>query len=210
MSCKSIPDGPRMREPLTGIIGPMPCLRWPFAISLLLLLLHSGHADVRNCQCDPARPETMTPRECSLCKVAEGQPAEPAYFLLKDSNPNKPNRWLALPRSHGEKPQDLRTMTAGERTAYWTFAIAEARKKFGEAWGLAINSVERRSQCHLHIHIGRLRADGVEESVPAFEVVDGPAGIPVERIADGLLVHPAGGRYHVHRGNDSPELQLDR
>jgi diadenosine tetraphosphate (Ap4A) HIT family hydrolase len=188
----------------------MPYLRWPFAISLLLLLLHSGHADVRTCQCEPSKPETMTARECSLCAVAEQQPPDAAYFILKDSNPNKPNRWLALPRSHGQKPQDLQTMTAQERTDYWTFAIAEARKKFGDAWGLAINSIERRTQCHMHIHIGKLRAEGVEEAIPAFDVVDGPADIPVERVADGLLVHPVGGKFHVHRGNDSPELQLDR
>jgi diadenosine tetraphosphate (Ap4A) HIT family hydrolase len=188
----------------------MPPLRWLLAISLLLLVLQAGHADVRSCQCDPARPETMDARECSLCKVAEAQPPDSAYFLLKDSNPNKPNRWLALPRSHGEKPQDLRTMTAAERTAYWTFAIAEARKKFGDAWGLAINSIERRTQCHVHIHVGRLRKEGVEEAIPAFDVVDGPADIPYERVGDGLLVHPVGGKFHVHRGNDSPELQLDR
>jgi len=186
----------------------MPHLRWLLAISLLIL--QAGHADIRGCLCDPARPETMAARDCSLCKVADAQPADVPYFLLKDANPNKPNRWLALPRSHGEKPQDLRTMTPAERTAYWTFAIAEARKKFGDGWGLAINSIERRTQCHAHIHVGRLRADGVEESIPVFEVVDGPAGIPYERVGDGLLVHPAGNKFHVHRGNDSPELQLDR
>jgi hypothetical protein len=181
--------------------------RWSPLILLLLPLLR---ADVRNCNCDPARPETMTARECSLCKVAEGQPAEPPFFLLKDSNPNKPNRWLALPRGHGEKPQDLRDLTPQERAAYWTFAIEKARERFGDAWGLAINSIERRSQCHQHIHVGRLRPDGVEESMPSVKTVAGVAGIPVEGVADGLLVHPAGDKLHVHYGNDSPELQLLR
>src|SRR6185503_4845370 len=143
-----------------GIICPMPHLRWLFAISLLLL--QAGHADVRNCQCDPAKPETLAARECSLCKAVEAQPAEPPFFLLKDANPNKPHRWLALPRSHGEKPQDLRVLTPEQRAAYWTFAIAQARELFGDAWGLAINSLERRTQCHAHIHIGKLRPDGVE------------------------------------------------
>jgi diadenosine tetraphosphate (Ap4A) HIT family hydrolase len=183
-------------------------LRWTCAISLLVL--QAGHADIRNCQCDPAKPETLAARECSLCKVTEAQPAEPAFFELKDANPNKPNRWLALPRAHGEKPQDLRDLTPEERAAYWTFAIQKARERFGDAWGLAINSLERRTQCHAHIHIGKLRPDGVEESMPAFSVVDGPASIPVERVADGMLVHPAGDKLHVHRGNDSPELQLER
>jgi len=186
----------------------MPKLRWTCVFALLLL--HAGHADMRNCLCDHERSETLSTRECSLCKAAEAQPGEPLYFLLKDANPNKPNRWLALPRYHGSGPQDLRSLTPEQRAAYWTFAIAQAREKFGDAWGLATNSLERRTQCHVHIHIGRLRRDGVEESIPAFSVVDGPAGIPYERVADGLLVHPAGDKLHVHRGNDSPELQLER
>lgn len=182
--------------------------RWWCAFTLLLL--PAGRADVRNCACDPARPETMAARECSLCKAVDTHPPEPPFLILKDTNPNKPNRWLALPRAHGDKPQDLRDLTPQERAAYWTFAIENARERFGDAWGLAINSLERRSQCHAHIHMGRLRPDGVEESMPSVKVVDTPAHIPVESVADGLLVHPAGDKLHVHYGNDSPELQLLR
>ncbi len=181
--------------------------RWCCVISVLFLW--AGRADVRQCVCDFARPETLTARECSLCKAAEAQPSEPAFFLLKDANPNKPNRWLALPRVHGDNPQDLSDFTPGQRAAYWSFAIAKGRELFGEDWGLAINSLERRTQCHAHIHIGKMRP-GVEEAIPSFSIVDDAASIPIEREGDGLLVHAAGARLHVHRGNDSPELQLER
>src|SRR3954454_25410648 len=50
--------------PPTGIIERMRILPW------LALLLLPAHADVRNCLCDIARPETLAARECSLCKAA--------------------------------------------------------------------------------------------------------------------------------------------
>ena len=84
-----------------GIIKRMRTL--PLLGGVALLLLAATHADVRNCQCDVTRPETLAVRECSLCKAAEAQPLEPAFFLLRDANPNKPNRWLALPRFHGHE-----------------------------------------------------------------------------------------------------------
>jgi diadenosine tetraphosphate (Ap4A) HIT family hydrolase len=168
------------------------------------LLLLPVHADVRNCMCDIARPETLVARECSLCKAAEAQPTEPAFFLLRDANPNKPNRWLALPRTH---ERDLSEMSPALRTAYWEFTIAKAHELWGDAWGIAINSLERRTQCHAHMHIGKLR-DGVETDT--FTVVDGPAEIPLPRDGDGLWVHPVAGKLHVHTGNDAPELLLEK
>jgi len=172
-----------------------------------LLLLHAGHADVRNCQCDLARPETMATRECSLCAAAEAQPKESPFFTLRDANPNKPNRLLALPRFHGRNPQDLTDLPPEQRTAYWTFTIAKAREVWGESWGLAVNSLDRRTQCHAHIHIGKLR-EGVEGQ--SFTVVDGPSSIPLPREGDGLLIHPSGGKLHVHTGDPAPELLLER
>jgi CDP-diacylglycerol pyrophosphatase len=185
----------------------MPKFRAPVAIGVLLL--QSGHADIRNSACDHARPETLTARDCSLCVATDKQPSEPAHYILKDANPNKPNRWLVLPRYHGRGPQDLTTLTAEQRAAYWTFGIAKAKELWQDSWGLAINSIDRRSQCHLHVHIGKLRP-GIEEALPHVIVVDSPAAIPIERPGDGLLVHPAGAKLHVHYGNDAPELQLDR
>ena len=173
----------------------------------LAVLLAPAYADVRSCLCDIARPETLTARECSLCKAAEAQPPEPAFFVLRDANPNKPNRWLALPRFHGHNPQDMADMTPDQRTAYWTFTIAKARELWGDRWGLATNALERRTQCHAHIHIGKLR-EGVENE--SFSVVDGPEAIPLALEGDGLLVHPAGGKLHVHTGDQAPELLLER
>ena len=58
-------------------------------------------ADIRNCRCDASNIAAMEEhRECSLCIEAEKQPAYVDVFFLKDKNPTKPNRLLALPRMH--------------------------------------------------------------------------------------------------------------
>ncbi|HXB73090.1 MAG TPA: hypothetical protein VNY05_32940 [Candidatus Acidoferrales bacterium] len=46
----------------------------PTLAVLGLFLLSLARADVRNCVCDPSIPETMTCRECSICRDAEGMP----------------------------------------------------------------------------------------------------------------------------------------
>ena len=137
---------------------------------VLILLASLAFADVRNCACDPAKPETMDAHECGLCRAAESQAADAPVFFLKDNNPRKPNRWLALPRAH---THSLAAMTPEARLALWNAAIERARSMWGDQWGLAVNGDERRTQCHAHIHIGKL-LDGVEN--PNFVEVDGPAG----------------------------------
>ena len=178
--------------------------RW-FAAGLVLLLPR-GWADVRGCVCDLAQPDTMTARECSLCREVEKHPAEPRFFAIKDASPNKPNRWLVLPRFHGTNPQDMDQMSPEDRTAYWATAIAKGKELWGDRWGLAVNSMELRTQCHAHIHVGKLR-EGVEDH--QFVTVDGPADIPARRPGDGLWVHPAGSKLHVHSGDPAPELLLE-
>ena len=173
----------------------------------LLVLLPLGRGDVRGCGCDVAKPETMAATECQLCRLAEDQPAEPRFFFVKDANPTKPNRWLALPRFHGASPQDLAGMTADERTGYWTAAIGKAREVWGDRWGVALNGLERRTQCHAHIHVGKL-LDGVEND--RFVVVDGPADIPVPPDGTGVWVHPVGKKLHAHVGDQAAELVLER
>ena len=68
-------------------------------------------------------------------------------------------------------------MTPEQRTAYWSAAIAKAREAWpNDPWGIALNSTERRTQCHMHLHIGKLLPNLADEN---FVVVDGPADIPV-------------------------------
>ena len=93
------------------------------------------------------------------------------------------------------------------RTGYWRAAIAKAREEWGEGWGIALNSTEKRSQCHIHIHIGKLLPDTDNDN---FVVVDSPEQIPVPREGQGIWVHPVGGRLHAHPNEPAGELNLQR
>lgn len=174
----------------------------------LLLLAGSALADVRNCACDTAKPETLQERACSLCKEVEKHPAGEPILFLKDINPRKPNRWLALPRAHvNTGPHDLSEMPAEERTRLWTAAISKGRELWGGGWGLAVNGNENRTQCHTHIHIGKL-LEGIETA--NFVVVDSPPQIPAPKDGGGMWVHPEGNKLHVHLGEQITETVLLR
>ena len=174
----------------------------------VLLLASAACADVADCACDPAKPESMERRECGLCREAEKQPGNVAIFFLKDINPRKPNRWLALPRSHGKGgAHALADMTPAERIEFWSAAIQKAKQLWGEQWGIALNGDYSRTQCHMHVHIGKL-LDGLETDT--FKVVDGPADIPLPTDGDGFWVHPANGKLHVHYGEQITETVLMR
>ena len=109
-----------------------------------------------NCGCDPAKPETLEARQCSLCREAKKHPLETKVFLLKDNNPRKPNRWLALPRAHGTTNHPIHDMSPEARTQLWTAAIGKAKELWGDDWGVAYNGDTVRTQCHAHLHIGKL------------------------------------------------------
>lgn len=170
----------------------------------MLFVAAAGVADVRNCVCDVAKPESMAARECGLCREAESQPLEPAIFFLKDNNPRKPNRWLALPRSH---VHSLAEMTPQARLELWSAAIEKARSLWGDQWGLAVNGDERRTQCHAHVHIGKLVDDAENEN---FIAVGGPADIPVPQDGSGFWIHQVGNKLHVHAGDQVTEFFLMR
>ena len=91
------------------------------------------------------QPETMSARQCSLCREAEKQPADQSVFFLKDINPRKPNRWLALPRTHDGGLHHLHDMSLSSRTALWTAAIDKAKSMWGENWGVAYNGEKVRT-----------------------------------------------------------------
>jgi diadenosine tetraphosphate (Ap4A) HIT family hydrolase len=175
-----------------------------FLLSAVFALAGIALADVRACTCDVAKPETLAARECGLCREAENQPADLAVFFLKDINPRKPNRWLALPRAHIHV---LANMTPEARVTLWDAAIEKAKSLWGSGWGLAMNGDERRTQCHTHIHIGKL-LDGVE-NLDFVEVV-GAADIPVPKDGSGFWVHPVGDKLHVHSGEQVTEFVLMR
>ncbi|HKW99255.1 MAG TPA: hypothetical protein VJN43_16060 [Bryobacteraceae bacterium] len=173
-------------------------------ICFVFVFAAAAWADVRNCTCDLAKPESMAARECGLCREAENQPADVAVFFLKDINPRKPNRWLALPRAHVHQ---LWEMTPEARLALWNAAIEKARSLWGDQWGLAVNGDERRTQCHAHIHIGKLLDDAENQD---FVAVDGPAEIPIPKDGTGFWIHPVNGKLHVHSGEQVTEFVLMR
>lgn len=173
----------------------------PLFLALLWL------ADVRECTCDATEPATLEAKECSLCKAAEAQPRGTPFFFLKDTNPTKPNRTLILPRAHYPGPHSLAQMSPADRTAFWTAAIAKGKELWGENWALAYNGDERRTQCHGHIHIGKLSPDAQKDG---FKVVAGPAEIPVPENGGGVWVHPVAGKLYVHAGEQVTEFNLLR
>jgi hypothetical protein len=175
---------------------------------LVLCAAGAAASTMDQCACDPARAETMEARRCGLCREAERRPAGEPFFSVKDASPYKPNRWLLLPRPHNTEGRlPLSKLTAKQRAAFWAAAIEKARATWGDEWGLALNGDEVRSQCHLHVHVGRL-LKGVETGKPL--VVDGPAGIPVPKDGSGLWIHPHGTKLHVHLGEQRTETVLLR
>ncbi len=163
----------------------------------------------RACVCDPARPETMEARECSLCREAEKQPVQAPLFFLKDNNPRKPNRWLALPRTHTSGMHRLADLSPAQRTEFWKATMEKARSLWGDQWGLAINGDGVRTQCHAHVHIGKLlertanddlllNAEGSPSPGSRPKIVKGPAKIPPPRKGEALWIHPHGKKLHVH------------
>ncbi len=177
-----------------------------FRTALLFALL-SASVWAADCPCDPAKPETLQLRQCSLCAEAEKHASDVPFFFLRDNNPRKPNRWLLLPRRHWDGLHELADMSQSERTALWTAAIGKAKELWGPGWGVAYNGAEVRTQCHLHIHIGKL-LQGVELD-RNFVVISKPSQIPVIR-GEGMWIHPVGNKLHVHQHEQRAEPVLLR
>jgi CDP-diacylglycerol pyrophosphatase len=183
----------------------MAAMRWMAVIALAALGAMKASA-ATECACDPQKPKTMAVRQCSLCREAEKQPAEQTIFFLKDINPRKPNRWLALPRAHGSGLHHLHDLSHESRTALWSAAIEKAKSMWGDDWGVAYNGEKVRTQCHTHIHIGKLMPH-IETN--HFIVISKPSQIPAPA-GEGLWIHPAGNKLHVHLGEQTTETALMR
>ena len=177
-----------------------------FRLSAAFLVAAAAVAAPIECACDAANPASLSVRQCGLCKEAEAQPADAKIFFLKDTNPRKPNRWLALPRAHVSGNHELNDMSPEDRTALWTAAIGKAKDLWGPEWGVAYNGLQVRTQCHAHIHIGKL-LKGVEEG--QFIVISTPSQIP-SRAGEGIWIHPSGASMHIHLGEQTTETVLLR
>ena len=81
------------------------------------------HADVRGCFCDLANPEAAQLRACSLCVEAAKHPPTEHVILLRDNDPAKPNRWLAVPRAAYDGSNPLARMSEAERIELWNTCL---------------------------------------------------------------------------------------
>lgn len=75
-------------------------MRGIFLASLALGLFSLCARAQMACACDPANPDSLKVRNCSLVNEALKQPEGVEVFVLKDINPRKPQRWLVLPREY--------------------------------------------------------------------------------------------------------------
>jgi CDP-diacylglycerol pyrophosphatase len=167
----------------------------------------SAFADVRDCVCNLDSPDIAQTRACSLCVEVAKHPASERVILVKDNDPTKPNRWLALPRAAYDGANPLAKMSAGERLELWNAAIAKGRELWGDSWAVAFNGDIARRQCHAHVHIGKL-LDGHENDNGYY--VDDAGQLPAIADGTGLWFHPAGKRLHVHAGEQINESVLMR
>jgi hypothetical protein len=175
---------------------------------LFVFAAWAAQADVRTCACDLNSPAVAETRACSLCVEAEKHPATDVIFLVKDIDPTKPNRWLAVPRAAFDGGNPLSRMTAEERLLLWTTAIARAKELWGDSWGIAMNGDIARRQCHAHVHIGKVLLEGNESESGVY--IDGPGELPAISDGTGLWFHPVGKRLHVHTGAQITETVLMR
>ncbi len=172
---------------------------------LTALLFLPFAASAAECPCNHAVPASLENRECSLCREAIKQTDE--IFFLKDANPRKANRTLVLLTKHDKGQQDLRDLSAEERARLWKAAIAKAQELWPDTWGLAYNANTVRTQCHLHIHIGKLD-EGADES--AGRLLEKPEQFPLPEPGLGIWLHPVPGGFHVHTDREIAEPVLMR
>ena len=114
---------------------------------------------------------------------------------------------LAGPAAHARRRiAPLARYELSSRTALWTAAIDKAKSMWGENWGVAYNGEKVRTQCHTHVHIGRLMPHIENDK---FIVISNPSQIPAPP-GEGLWIHPAGKKMHVHLGEQTTETTLMR
>jgi hypothetical protein len=113
---------------------------------------------------------------------------------------------LALPRAHIAGGHHLDELPDRDRIALWTAAIEKAGQLWGDQWGVAYNGEAVRTQCHTHLHIGKL-LEGVCSG--KILTISRPSQIP-KHPRKGLWIHPVGNKLHVHLEENITETALMR
>ena len=188
---------------------PRRSFRWlvwfTLGVAALCGLVPLAPMPVVSCPCDHSRPDSLGSRVCSLCETAERE-SEEIYFL-RDINPLKPSRYLALPKSHGSGFQSTADLSGEMRARLWRRAAERAEQLYPGHWGLAQNSHFFRTQCHAHIHIGPLS--------PEVDDIGGTLVATTEELPNvgpeqGVWLHPRNGMLCVHLDRDLAEIVLVR
>ncbi|MDE0102777.1 MAG: hypothetical protein OXN89_10390 [Bryobacterales bacterium] len=186
-----------------------PEFSWPRAVHLALLtvfaLIPSVPMPVVDCPCDHTRPESMRERVCSLCGTAER--AQSRVYFLKDINPHKPSRHLALPKAHDAGFQSTAHLPPDLRSDLWRGAAERAEQLYPGAWGVAQNSHYFRTQCHAHLHIGPLSPEVDDTGGQLYYRFEDFPNVGPER---GVWMHPKQAGYCVHLDRDLAEIVLVR
>src|ERR1035438_7520592 len=86
-------------------------------------------------------------------------------------------------------------------------AVEKAKALFGDEWAIAYNAPSVQTQCHIHLHIGKL-IPGVETNqfITATKIED----IPAPPKGEGFWIHPQGNLFHVHTGEQVTETVIER
>ena len=188
---------------------PRRSLCWLRLLSLAGLVLFGfvrlAPMPVVGCPCDHARADSLGNRVCSLCKTAEKESDE--IYFLRDINPLKPNRYLALPKPHDSGFQSTADLSDEMRAKLWSHAAERAEELYPGHWGLAQNSHFFRTQCHAHIHIGPLSPE-VDDIGGMLVATAGE--LPNIGPEQGLWLHPRNGVFCVHLDRDLAEIVLVR
>src|SRR5207248_7930890 len=95
---------------------------------LILCGLAAQAQELLHCECDHSTHAAYDQRNCGLCAEVDKALSSVEVVFVKDNDPKKPNRWLALPREHAAASfQLLSDVPPSRRTELWRQAIARAQ-----------------------------------------------------------------------------------
>ena len=165
----------------------------------------AGRADLVTCSAMSASRKRWKPGNAVCAAEAEKQAPDVKVFFLKDANPSKPNRWLALPRSHRAVHSIL--MSDEERADLLAAAVQKRKSCLAMSGPSRTTRPACRRSATIHLHIGKLiPGSGNDQFFTATKVED----IPAPPKGEGFWIHPQGNLFHVHTGEQVTETVLER